>query len=182
MGNLRIIGGTAKGRRLKTVPGDSTRPILDRVRESLFNIERRRLPGTRWLDLFGGTGSVGLEALSEGAAHCTFVEIKKEAVQVIRENLTACGLEAQAIVRHTDAFGFLRQTKESFDRIFIAPPQYKALWIEALHHIAERPALVASEGQIIVQIDRKEYEPVVLNSFAEVDQRRYGNSLLLWFA
>ena len=193
MSNLRVISGSAKGTRLRTLEGDETRPILDRVKESLFDIERPTLAGTKWLDLFGGTGAVGIEALSGGAEHCTFIELRKEAVQAIRANLESCQLNQLAMVRHQDAFSFLKTTKESFHRIFVAPPQYKGIWIEALQYIAERPELLADtppansdepesfKSKVIVQIDPKEYERLALVGFKELPSRRYGNTLLVWY-
>jgi 16S rRNA (guanine966-N2)-methyltransferase len=178
---MRVIGGTAKGRALKAVPGDSTRPILDRVKVPLFDILRPSLEGMTILDLFAGTGSVGIEALSQGATHCVFLDTNAKAFKVIKENLETTQLSDRAEVRHTDAFTYLKNTAKAFDLIFVAPPQYKGVWIEAMHIIAERPHLVASGGQIIVQIDPKEYEPLELTAFKEVQQRRYGSTILVFY-
>lgn len=178
---MRVIGGTAKGRRLASVPGNTTRPILDRVRTALFDILRPTLPGARVLDLFAGSGTVGIEALSQGAAFCVFIDIEKAAVRTIKENLALTGLSEKAEVRHTDAFGYLRRTPDSFDLIYIAPPQFKTLWLSALQCIAERPELVNPQGRIMVQIDPKEYEATLMTHFEEVDQRRYGNTLLVTY-
>lgn len=179
---MRVIGGTAKGRALKSVPGDSTRPILDRVKAPLFDILRPYLPGMSMLDLFGGTGAVGIEALSQGAEHCVFLDTNARAVATIKDNLATTDLSEKAEVRHTDAFVYLRNTAKSFDLIFVAPPQYKGIWVEAMRIIAERPHLIADEGQIIVQIDPKEYEALELTSFREVRQKRYGNTILVFYA
>jgi 16S rRNA (guanine(966)-N(2))-methyltransferase RsmD len=178
---MRVVGGTAKGRTLLPVPGDTTRPILDRVKTSLFDIIRPNLEGIRMLDLFGGSGAVGIEALSQGASHCTFLDLSKKATETIKENLKTCQLESQAEVRTTDAFAYLRNTKKSFDLIYVAPPQYENLWVEAMHHIAERPDLVTGNGQVIVQIDPKEHETLLLNALTIEQERRYGNTLLLFY-
>jgi 16S rRNA (guanine966-N2)-methyltransferase len=178
---MRVIGGTAKGRLLKSVPGDSTRPILDRVKTPLFDILRPTLPGISILDLFGGTGAVGIEALSQGAGHCVFLDVNARAVATIRENLATCGLSDRAEVRHTDAFVYLKNTQKSFDLIYVAPPQYKGVWIEALRTLAERPHLIAEGGKVIVQIDPKEYEPLELQTLREQSQRTYGKTVLLFF-
>jgi len=178
---MRVIGGTAKGRPLKAVPGDSTRPILDRVKTPLFDILRPTLQGIAMLDLFGGTGAVGIEALSQGAGHCVFLDTNARAVATIKDNLTTCGLTDRAEVRHTDAFIYLKHTQKSFDLIFVAPPQYKGIWVEAMRSIAERPHLVAEGGQIIVQIDPKEYEELDLGTLKETAQRKYGNTILMFF-
>lgn len=179
---MRVIGGTARGKKLLPVPGDSTRPILDRVKVPLFDILRPRLAGIRVLDLFAGTGQVGIEALSQGADECVFVDINNKAIDTIKKNLTETGLAERAEVRHTDAFSYLRACKSKFDLIFIAPPQYQALWLQALHAIAERPDILAADGLIVVQIDPKEYESLLASSFKESDSRKYGNSLLVFYS
>ena len=164
---MRVIGGTAKGRTLKSVPGDSTRPILDRVKTPLFDILRPHLSGVSVLDLFAGTGAVGIEALSQGAAHCVFLDTNHRAISTIKENLATCSLSERAEVRHTDAFIYLKNTAKTFDLIYVAPPQYRGIWIEAMRAIAERPHLLrdpgngvdtgsstqAPAGQVILQID-----------------------------
>lgn len=178
---MRVIGGTAKGRSLQSVPGDSTRPILDRVKVPLFDVLRPHLAGISMLDLFGGSGAVGIEALSQGAGHCVFLDTNARAVATIKANLQTTGLVDKAEVRHTDAFIYLKNTNKTFDLIFVAPPQYKGLWIEAMRLIAERPHLVSDHGNIIVQIDPKEFEPLELLTFKEIQQRKYGNTLLVFY-
>lgn len=178
---MRVIAGTAKGILLKSVPGDSTRPITDRVKTALFDTLRPELPGTGVLDLFAGTGAVGIEALSQGAEHAVFLDLSRRAVETIRDNLRAARLREKATVYHQDAFLYLRNTDRVFDIIYIAPPQYKALWVKALHQIAERPEVVAAGGMLIAQIDPKEYEEVSLSDFEEVRQRRYGSTLLVFY-
>jgi 16S rRNA (guanine966-N2)-methyltransferase len=177
---MRVIGGTAKGRPLKSVPGDSTRPILDRVKTPLFDILRPAIQGKAVLDLFGGTGAVGIEALSQGAATCVFLDTNARAVGTIKDNLATCDLSDRAEVRHTDAFVYLKNTAKSFDLIYVAPPQYKGIWIEALRTIAERPHLLTDAGQVIVQIDPKEFEPIQVETLRETQQRKYGNTILIF--
>lgn len=178
---MRVIGGSAKGRALKAVPGDSTRPILDRVKVPLFDILRPQLEGISVLDLFGGTGSVGIEALSQGAQHCVFLDTNARAVATIKHNLEVTDLAAKAEVRHTDAFVYLKNTTRGFDLIYVAPPQYKGIWIEAMRLIAERPHLINSGGQVIVQIDPKEYEQLDLETLEEAQQRKYGSTILVFY-
>jgi 16S rRNA (guanine966-N2)-methyltransferase len=179
---MRVIGGTAKGRTLKSVPGDSTRPILDRVKVPLFDILRPSLSDISILDLFAGTGAVGIEALSQGAGHCVFLDTNAKAVATIQHNLEVTDLSGKAEVRHTDAFIYLKNTTRTFDLIYVAPPQYKGIWIEAMRVIAERPHLLNRGGMIIVQIDPKEYEPLDISAFRETQQRRYGNTILVFYA
>lgn len=179
---MRVIGGTAKGQALKAVPGDSTRPILDRVKVPLFDILRPTLAGISVLDLFGGTGSVGIEALSQGAAHCVFLDTNVRAIATIKHNLEVTQLAAQAEVRHTDAFIYLKNSSKSFDLIYVAPPQYEGIWIEIMRSLAERPHLLKARGSIIVQIDPKEYEPLELACLQETQQRKYGSTILIFYA
>jgi 16S rRNA (guanine966-N2)-methyltransferase len=179
--SIRVVSGKAKGRRLDLVPGESTRPIMDRVKTALFNIIRSRIQDKVILDLFAGTGSVGIEALSQGAASCVFTEMNERAIETLRENVKRTGFESQSEIRHTDAFKYLKSATRAFDLIYIAPPQYKNLWVEAMHTIAERPHLLAPDGQIVVQIDPSEYEKLSLTKFKEVDERKYGNTLLVFF-
>jgi 16S rRNA G966 N2-methylase RsmD len=91
-------------------------------------------------------------------------------------------LSGKAEVRHTDAFIYLKNTTRTFDLIYVAPPQYKGIWIEAMRVIAERPHLLNRGGMIIVQIDPKEYEPLDISAFRETQQRRYGNTILVFYA
>jgi 16S rRNA (guanine(966)-N(2))-methyltransferase RsmD len=179
---MRVVAGSAKGKNLLSVPGDTTRPILDRVKTSLFDILRPELSGITMLDLFGGSGSVGIEALSQGAAHCTFIDMEPKATATIKKNLENTNLEDKAEVRTTDAFWFLRHTSSVYDLIYVAPPQFKSIWIDAMRTIAERPHLIKPGGKIIVQIDPKEYELLNLECFPEQDQRKYGNTLLVFYS
>jgi 16S rRNA (guanine966-N2)-methyltransferase len=190
---LRVVGGSARGKPLLVVPGKGTRPILDRVKTALFDILRPRIDGMRVLDLFAGSGSVGIEALSQGGAHCTFIDLGREAIATIKKNLDSTGFAASAIVRQTNGLDFLKIATGPFDLIYIAPPQYKNLWVEAMQLLAARPELLAQPGPdgdegnetaglVIVQIDPKEYEPLDdLGDLREVRQKRYGNTLLVFY-
>lgn len=181
--SLRVIGGSAKGRRLKLVPGDSTRPVMDRVKEALFNIIGRDIIDSVFLDLFAGTGSVGIEALSRGAKKAVFVDIERKAIQTIQDNLAATKLTDKAVIHRVDAFHFLKQPpQQPFDYIYVAPPQYKGLWSQVLVTLGERPAWVSHGTTIIVQIDPSEAMPVSLEHLETIDQRRYGRTLLWFFA
>jgi 16S rRNA (guanine966-N2)-methyltransferase len=189
---VRVVGGSARGKTLLLVPGKGTRPILDRVKTALFDILRPRIAGMRLLDLFAGSGSVGIEALSQGAAHCTFTDLGREAIATIKKNLDSTGLSANATVRQTNALDFLKTTPGPFDLIYIAPPQYKNLWIEALQRLDARPELLSapdpddpdnaeSPGLAIAQIDPREYQTIDLATLRETRQKRYGNTLLVFF-
>jgi 16S rRNA (guanine966-N2)-methyltransferase len=178
---MRVIAGSAKGRKLKSVPGPSTRPITDRVKVALFDILAGELEGCAFLDLFAGTGGVGIEALSRGAKRAAFVDINPQSIRTIRENLKTTRLEERAVVIRTDSFRYLDRTgRESFDLIYIAPPQYQGLWIQALQAIDRSPDWLSPDGLAVVQIDPKEIREVSLEHLKEFDRRQYG-STLLWF-
>lgn len=178
---LRVIAGTAKGRRLNLVPGDSTRPVMDRVKEACFSILGRKVYDARVLDLFAGTGSVGIEALSRGAESAVFVELDRRAVSTIQSNLQVTGLGDQATIRRADVLRFLKNPPETpFDLIYIAPPQYRNLWLDTLHMLDSVAGWSHAETTIIVQIDPSEQEPVSLQHYETSDERRYGKTLL-WF-
>jgi len=182
MGTLRVISGSAKGIRLKTVPGKSTRPITDLVKEALFNILGNEVLDIQILDLFGGTGAVGIEALSRGAAAATFLETNWQAVRIIQQNLEATHLSDKAVVLHQDAFKFLASPQpKSFDLIYIAPPQYKAMWQKAMLLLDQNPKLLSDNGQIIVQINPLEWVDEHYVHFNEFDRRKYGDTLLVFF-
>ena len=180
--SARVVSGKARGMRLKLVPGDTTRPIMDRVKESLFNI-LGPLHGTRWLDLFAGTGQVGIEALSRGAAEVVFVDNARAAIQTVRDNLASTRLTEGAHVVQSDAYQFLRDSSEApFDVIFIAPPQYRELWLSALVAVdAAADRYLTPDGQVIVQIDPREFAEPSLRSLSLTDRRKYGNTLLCFY-
>lgn len=178
---LRVIAGTAKGRRLKMVPGDSTRPVMDRVKEACFNIIGRRILDATFLDLFAGTGSVGIEALSRGAKKAVFVETDKKAVQTIQANLELTRLGERAIIRRADVLSFLKsQSAAPFDFIYVAPPQYQGIWLTTLQALDTYPGWLGKDTTVIVQIDPTEHQQVVFQHLTTIDERRYGKTML-WF-
>jgi 16S rRNA (guanine966-N2)-methyltransferase len=180
---MRVISGSAKGMILSSVPGKSTRPITDRVKEALFNILSDSVYDTTWLDLFGGTGAVGIEALSRGAEHVLFIEINFRAYKTILANLTTTKLSEFASVQKMDAFTLLGGDPDThFDVIYIAPPQYLGLWEKAMQALDEKPDWLSMDGQIIVQIHPKEWnEGIGYANFEEFDRREYGDTLLIFY-
>ncbi len=179
--SIRVIAGSAKGRKLKLVPGQGTRPVMDRVKEALFNILGDRIEEANFLDLYAGTGSVGIEALSRGAEHAVFVENARLAVKTIQENLALTGLDEFGEVLRQDVLEYLQQeAPEAFEFIYIAPPQYKNLWYETLMQLDQNPDHLCPDGIAIVQIDPQEKQDVFLQVLVPFDERRYGNTLL-WF-
>jgi len=178
---IRVIAGSAKGRKLKMVPGESTRPVMDRVKEALFNILGVGIRGSSFLDLFAGTGSVGIEALSRGAGHVVFVDNDRLAIRTIHENLAITRLAERAEVLRTNAFSYLqRPGPQPFEYIYVAPPQYKGWWKDALVAIDQNPAHLYPDGIVVVQIDPAEREDVALDVLEPFDERVYGKTLL-WF-
>jgi 16S rRNA (guanine966-N2)-methyltransferase len=183
MSNPRIIAGKARGARLQDVPGDITRPITDRVKTALFNILGQDILDATFLDLFGGTGSVGIEALSRGARFVRLIDLNRPAINTIKANLQSTHLEAQAQVIQQDAFQYLKQVPDRpLDYIYIAPPQYKNLWEQALTHLDSAPGWIGEDAWVIVQIDPVEYLALELKNLVEFDQRRYGSTLLVFFS
>lgn len=134
---MRVITGSARGCRLKELEGMETRPTTDRVKEGLFNIIQFDIEGRKVLDLFAGTGQLGIECLSRGAASAVFVDRRPDAVKLIRENLKATRLSDKARVVSGDSMEFLKSLRESFDLIFLDPPYEAGLLEPAIAHIAK---------------------------------------------
>jgi len=179
---MRVIAGEAKGRKLKMSPGADTRPITDRVKENLFNLIQWEVAGSRFLDLFAGTGSVGIEALSRGAAEAVFLDTARAAISVICSNLAHCRLDDRARVRRTDAFVFLsNDPKTPFDLIYIAPPQYREMWSKVLLALDARPDWLSADGLAIAQIHPKEHQDLPLTNLELVDRRTYGSTMLCFY-
>ena len=173
---MRIIAGAAKGRQLFSVPGSNTRPITDRAKEALFSILGNNIVDARFLNLFAGTGAVGIEALSRGAAEVVFIERWGPAQKVLRRNLDIAGMATPVQIVHGDAFKYLASPDlQPFDFVFVAPPQYQGLWLKALRLIDGRPELLSPEAEVIVQIHPKEFEEAPLAALEHFDTRRYGS-------
>lgn len=178
----RVITGIAKGRKLKLVPGTSTRPIMDRAKEALFSILGEAVPGCHFLDLFAGTGAVGIEALSRGAEAARFLDNERAAVQTIQENLAHCRLEEYAEVLHINSLTYLARTKSpAYDIVYVAPPQYHEIWKTALLALDKNPIHLNPDALVVVQIDPTEYEVLELENLEEYDSRRYGNTQLVFY-
>ena len=164
---MRVIAGKARGRRLKSVPGSGTRPITDRAKSALFSILGTDVVAARFLDLFAGTGAVGIEALSRGAAEAVFVERSGVALRTVRENLIHTGLSDGGRIERADVFHFLARPPTPFDFVYVAPPQYRGLWADALRVLDGQLGWLYDDGWIIVQIDPREYEALPLRALAE---------------
>ncbi len=147
-----------------------------------FNILSGDIVDATFLDLFGGTGSIGIEALSRGASSCRFIDLNTRAVATIKENLKHTRTEEGAKVMNMDALKFLTSNPgESYDYIYIAPPQYKEIWLQALESVDKNMHLLSDDGWVIVQIHPIEYKQAVLRNLQEFDQRKYGSTLLVFY-
>jgi 16S rRNA (guanine966-N2)-methyltransferase len=180
---MRVIAGKAKGRRLKSVPGGGTRPVTDRAKSALFSIIGTDIVGCRFLDLFGGTGQVGIEALSRGAEEAVFVERAKAALRTIYQNLAHTRLETGAKVVRADVFDFISVSpgEEGFDYVYVAPPQYRGMWVKTLRVLDANPDWVAADGWVVAQIHPREYEVLTLEHLVLFDQRTYGSVMLCFY-
>jgi len=180
---MRVIAGSAKGIKLASVPGKSTRPITDQVKEALFNIIGYEVVGTTFLDLFGGTGAVGIEALSRGAEHAVFLDNNYQAYKVIQNNLKITNLASYASTFKMDAFSYLRErSPQIYDFIYIAPPQYRSIWEKAMATLDANPGWTGPDSTVIVQIHPKEFkEDLTYTNFEEFDRRFYGDTMLVFY-
>lgn len=176
---MRVIAGTAKGHSLKAPKGYKTRPTSDRIKEALFNILQGVVNGATVLDLFAGTGALGIEALSRGAQRVTFVEAWLPAYQCILSNLSATNLRDSAEVIHGDSLAFLNRCQEKYDIILIDPPYKKKLAEQALKAIALK-SLLKANGLVVVETAKEEILPQTIINLKNFRQNRYGDTLL-WF-
>ena len=170
---MRVITGTARGRRLKELPGLATRPTTDKVKESLFNIVQFDIEGRKVLDLFGGTGQLGIEALSRGAEHVTFVDLSKAAAGVIRENVKACGFSERAQVLQGDALAFLSGCREKFGLVCLDPPYESGLLEKTLETIAAID-IMAGNGIIVCESAVERELPALDAPYEKGREYRYG--------
>jgi 16S rRNA (guanine966-N2)-methyltransferase len=180
--SMRVISGSAKGHRLRSVPGERTRPVTDRAKSALFDILGGDVRHCRFLDLFAGTGQVGIEALSRGADEAVFVEKAAAALRTIHHNLAHTRLESRARVIRGDVFAFLEGDAQPFDYVYVAPPQYRGMWIRTLEAIDRQPTWLAPEGQAVAQIHPKEYGELATQHLQLVDRRRYGTVMLCFYS
>lgn len=180
---MRVIGGAARGRRLKVPKGAAVRPTADRVKESLFNILPRDLSGARVLDVFAGSGNLSIEALSRGAAHAVLIDASEHAAALIRDNLGRLGFAAQAQVWIAPAERSLRalaRRRESFDYIFLDPPYDQKLVARSLALIGESD-LLRPGGVLVIEHSSRETIEASYGCLRLQDQRRYGDTRLSFY-
>ena len=174
---MRVITGKARGVQLKTPQGQQTRPTSDRVKEALFSIIQFDVPGACVLDLFGGTGQLGIEALSRGARSAVFVDAGEAACKLIRENLARTKMENQATVIHSDYLQFLKSTRASFDLIFLDPPYAEVFLENALNLITEIDIL-QSGGIIVTERPVTKDMPYEFAGYTRSRDYKYGQTLI----
>ena len=178
---MRIIAGDYKGRRLQSPQDYSIRPTTDKVKEALFSILTEKIWGSRVLDLFAGTGNLGIEALSRGAETCVFTDSSRESLRLIRENIAHCKDKEGARVEAGDYRKILGNQTEPFDIILLDPPYNKGLLDECFRLIAENE-LMAEDGVIVAEHRREEKMPEELHGFQKQKERRYGIVMLSIYA
>lgn len=174
---MRVITGTARGVSLAAPAGLQTRPTTDRVKENLFNIIQFDIPGAQVLDLFAGSGQLGIEALSRGAGEAVFVDQGKEAVAVIRKNLAAAKLQSQAQVVQADAFSYLGSCRRKFDLIFLDPPYSGNILEKAIVFISEIDILSVG-GIIICERPIEKQELPEISTLSRSRDYQYGKILI----
>ena len=177
---MRIISGSSKGRRLTTRKSDAIRPTSDRVKESMFGILGDRVKGRTALDLFAGTGNLGIEALSRGARRAVFVEMGRQAVPVIRRNLALCGMWDRSEIVPKDvirAIGILKERGECFDLILVDPPYGKGMVQRTLLKLSLNP-IYHRDSILVIQHDRREPLSSSAGGWNLMRQKRIGDTLL----
>lgn len=183
---MRIISGTARGTKLYTLEGIRTRPTLDRVKEPLFSIIQNKIHGAIVLDLFAGSGALGIETLSRGANNCTFCDSTKDAIKIVQMNLEKTKLKSKSKVLEMDYSKCLKKSKEEnmkYDIVFIDPPYDSNLIYLAVKEIMELE-LLTKDGIIIAETDN---EKQIINEIGKLnvnifDKRKYGRAILLFLS
>lgn len=181
---MRVIAGSQKGRRLLSPEGTSLRPTSDRVKEALFSILNARISGARFLDLYAGTGAIGIEALSRGAQHATFVESHADSLRLLRENLARCGLTAQADIHPCTASAYLQrgQPQEAYDLVFADPPYQETADSLAMLSALSVSAIIAPTSTVILEHGSKSTLSPEIGRLSLVRQYRYGDTTLSLFS
>lgn len=168
---MRVITGSARGRRLVTAEGVNVRPTPDRVKEAVFSVIQFDIEGRRMLDLFAGSGQMGIEALSRGAAEAVFVDNSDESISYIKQNVLSTGFEVSSSIVKSDYSSFLARTTEKFDIAFLDPPYNAGFLADALEKVC---AVIKDSGTIICEHPDTVHPPETVNGFAVFRTYQYG--------
>jgi len=177
---MRIVSGSVKGRRLFAPSGLGLRPTPGKVRSALFNILSQEIVGATFLDLYAGTGAMGLEALSRGAKQATFVEQSPRHLQYLRKNVAACGMDGQSTVRGMAVEDFLKALPRHFDLVFLDPP-YDGEALEKILPRLQQGDMIAGTGRVIIEHFHKHGLPETIGKISFLKQYRYGETLLSFY-
>ena len=177
---MRVISGKARGVNLNTPAGTATRPTADRVKEAVFSIIQFDLPGATVLDLFGGTGQLGIEALSRGAKNAVFVDERDDACKLICENLKRTKLEGEGRIIRSDYSAFLKSTSQKFDIIFLDPP-YAEVFLENSLNLITQIDILQSGGIIVTERPVEKELLLDFTGYNRSKDYKYGNTLITLF-
>ncbi|HCF70573.1 MAG TPA: 16S rRNA (guanine(966)-N(2))-methyltransferase RsmD [Syntrophomonas sp.] len=181
---MRVIAGIARGRRLKAPPGDTTRPVTDMIKEALFNVWGQRVQGAAFLDLFAGSGSMGIEALSRGAQTVIFVDNNARAVAVIKDNLQNCHISEGFEVYRNDVFraiDILQNRGAKFDIIYVDPPFTNEVIFDKVIKILDEAQILEQNGIMVIRTYKKKTLPVSLSNLSQYRKNDYGESVLHYY-
>ena len=178
---MRIVAGQRKGLTIKTIESDSTRPTRDVVSEALFSILMNKVPDSVFLDLFAGSGAIGIEAISRGAEVAYFSDLNPQCIKVINENIAKARFEEQSKVFKADYKLVLNKLKEiKFDIIYIDPPYNKGFGVDAIELISKNDML-AEDGVIVLETDTNEEVPEEIGKYIKYNEKKYGRNILNLF-
>ncbi|MEG1311076.1 MAG: 16S rRNA (guanine(966)-N(2))-methyltransferase RsmD [Romboutsia sp.] len=180
---MRVISGKVRGLKLNTPKNEDVRPTTDRVKESLFNMINPYIMESNILDLFAGTGSLGIECLSRGADKCVFVDVSKDSIDIVKSNIKKARVENESIVLKVDfkeAISRLKIQNNKFDIIFMDPPYYKNMFIDALQKI-DSADLLNKDGIIVIEHDSKEVFPDNIGRLEKNKIKKYGNTTITFY-
>ena len=174
---MRVISGSARGLKLLSLDGLDTRPTLDRVKEALFSMLIPYTGGACVLDLFAGSGALGIEALSRGSSSAVFVELNNQAMDIVKKNVSAARFSEKATFCQKNALDYLNQSDKVFDIIFLDPPYQGELYGKCLELI-HKNSLISQDGVIVLEWDSTLSRPAIPPQFETIKERRYGRVML----